>query len=657
LFGGETVSDTLAAVLRQEIDWSHLPKDTSPTLMTLLRRCLERQPLDRLRDIGEARIALRSAMTPPAPQIAAEPSAKGMRSWWVAAALILAAAASLVTWRMKPDAPRRIVRASIALPPGLLLAFDLNSPQSLAISPDAKTIAFAAMPDLGDPSGANLYLRNLDSPDFTLVPGSRAARSPFFSPDGKWVAFVAEGALKKVPVSGGSPTVMVPSIANAWGGAWLDNGTILYTNFLASGEALFAVDENGGNPRVVKRMKKLNEDYSFPYPLNENEVLITRWLGGVYNDARIDRISLKDSAETPLLEGGSNAQLTDSGFFVYARGSELFATAFDSGRRILDGTPVAILRGVLADAQYGVPQFALSPTGTLLYAEGQKTADSSLTWVDPSGRSEPIASAGFLELARLSPDGRTIVYVGGEADKDIWSLDLGSGRRLRHTTAKGEDYAPTVSADGQFIYFIAWRESCEVRRVPIAGGSEEVLTRMSVNLHRLSFSADGRWIAIEGKPTQSSDIGFIDLEADSFDVRWLLKSDSTEESPAFAPVGGRLAYVSNQSGRREVWIRAGLDDAETVVVSRDGGSGPFWSPDAKTLYFAAGGKLMSASVAPSGKLIVGAPRAVMDTDGVSIVGVGADGRFLAHRRDLPKIRQLEVVLNWDEELRSRLRPR
>jgi eukaryotic-like serine/threonine-protein kinase len=657
LFRGETVSDTLAAVLRQEIDWSLLPAETSPSIVRLLRRCLDRQPANRLRDIGEARIALSGPLAEPAPLTISSPAFSSRRTavWWWAAALLLAAgAASFATSRLRPEPPRRIVRASIELPAGLVLAFGLSSPQSLAISPDGSTIAFAAMKEADDAAEAHLYLRRLDSTEFTHVSGSRAARSPFFSPDGAWVGFFGEGALKKVPISGGSPTVIVPDVANPWGGAWLTGGTIIYTNFLASGEALFAVAEGGGAPRLLKRMKKLNEDYSFPYPLDDKEVLITRWLGGIYHDARIDWMNLHDDSETPLLQGGSNTQLTASGFLVYARGSELFAVRFDRGRRALSGTPSVVLRGVLSDPQYGVPQFALAPSGTLLYAAGQKTEDSSISWVDTSGRSEAIASAPYLESPRLSADGQTILYVGGVADHDIWSIDLASRRRLRLTTAKGEDYAPTVSPDGRSVGFISWREESEIRRVPVGGGTEEILTRLSVNLDGLSFSSDGRWLALAGRPTQSIDIGFIDLASGKFDVRWLLGADYTEETPVFAPVGDRLAYVSDQSGRREVWVRAGVDAAETVVVSRDGGSDAFWSPDGRTLYFSAGGALMAASITTEGPLAVSEPRLVLQTNGAMIRGVAADGRFLAHRRDLPKIRKLELVLDWDEELQARL---
>jgi eukaryotic-like serine/threonine-protein kinase len=657
LFRGETVSDTLAAVLRQEIDWSLLPAEARPSIVRLLRRCLERQPANRLRDIGEARIALSGPVEESAPLTISSPvlSSRRIAVWWWAAALLLAAgAASLATSRLRPEQPRRIVRASIELPAGLVLAFGLSSPQSLAISPDGSTIAFAAMKESDDTAEAHLYIRRLDSTEFTHVSGSRAARSPFFSPDGAWVGFFGEGALKKVPISGGSPTVIVPDVANPWGGAWLTGGTIIYTNFLASGEALFAVAEGGGPPRLLKRMKKLNEDYSFPYPINDKEVLITRWLGGLYHDARIDWMNLHDDSETPLLQGGSNTQLTANGFLVYARGSELFAVRFDRGRRALSGTPSVVLRGVLSDPQYGVPQFALSPSGTLLYAAGQKTEDSAISWIDASGRSEPIASASYLESPRLSADGRTILYVGGEADHDIWSIDLASRRRLRLTTAQGEDYAPAVSPDGRSVGFISWREASEIRRIPIGGGAEEILTRLSVNLSDLSFSADGRWLALAGRPKQSVDIGFIDLSSGKFDVRWALAADYTEKTPVFAPAGERLAYVSDQSGRGEVWVRAGVDAYETIVVSRDGGSDAFWSPDGRTLYFSAGEALMAASITTEGPLAVSEPRLVMLTNGAMIRGVAADGRFLAHRRDIPKIRKLELVLDWDEELRDRL---
>ncbi|HUF23499.1 MAG TPA: protein kinase [Vicinamibacterales bacterium] len=656
LFGGDTVSDVLAAVLRADVDMAALPKTVPPGMRRLIARCLEKDPWRRLRDIGEARIWLETPVADGA-------APARTRAWPVVAAAGGIAAVMLAGWTAL--APRELaapVRASIMLPPGTEYLLDTANPPNLAMSPDGSLIAFSAIPIGGTvDNAATLYVRRLSDGAMTAIPDSAGGRVPVFSPDSRWIAFLTGSVLKKASVSGGAPTTLANGITNIWGSDWLADGTIVYSHPQPGGEMLYAVSDQGGTPSLLTRVDRLDEDNSFPRAAGSGALIVTHWTGGMYHDGRISRYSMKSRAWDPLVQGGSQGEVVGGRHLVYARGGELFAQPYSA--RSGPSASVKVLDGVLTDLSYGTSQFDVSAAGSLVYAPAPVTAPSAwVVWLSADGRTETLFEDARIEMPRLSGNGRHLVYMStqGAREKDLWAFNLDARRLARLTNVRGEEYGPAISHDGAFVYFPAWRETWGFYRASTLGGGEVRLAPPMKRAFRgYSVSGDGRWLAVTDDvpggafDRLGSDVGVIDLTSKTMEPRWLTSAPSREDQPAFSPDGSRIAYVSNQLGRADIWVMAfpQKDGEQPAPVSREGGLNPFWSMDGRTLYFTGGGALMASPVDAGGRF--GEPRKVLDLPNLTVIGAGPDGRFLAVRRTREPITRLEVFLNWLQVLDQR----
>jgi hypothetical protein len=324
---------------------------------------------------------------------------------------------------------------------------------------------------------------------------------------------------------------------------------------------------------------------------------------------------------------------------------------------------VKLQDGVLVDLRYATPHFDVSPTGVLVYAPASGVAPSaSLVWVAADGRQQNVHEDPYLDLPRLSLDGRYVVFASTQSDrqKDLWSYDLVAGRRSRLTSAAGEEHNPVISPDNRSVIFKSWRAKASLSRMPLTGGAEDVLVPAGDPAPvPWSFSSDGRWLAISGGggEQERNDIGVIDLQASALTVQWLARTPFIESQPIFSPKAGLIAYVSDQLGQPDIWITAFpvKDGQSPIPVSREGGIEPVWSSDGRTLYFAAGAKLLAVTIEPGDQLKVSAPRDVMTLKDLTIFGAAPDGRFLAVRRDRTPVTRIDFVLNWSEELKQKVK--
>jgi serine/threonine-protein kinase len=659
LFGGETVSDVVAAVLRAEIDLASLPAAVPAGTRRLLARCLEKDARIRLRDIGEARIWLDSPMAlgdgPTAPP-AARP---GSRAWPLVAAAAMLAAAGLAGWTTLTPAPEApAVRASIMLPPGTEYLIGDANPPNLALSPDGSLIAFSAVPLGGSVEAATLYVRRLSDGALTAIPDSAGGRMPLFSPDSRWIAFLAGSVLKKASVGGGAPTIITTGVSNVWGADWLLDGTIVYADPKPGGEMLYSVPDTGGQATLILRVDRLDEDRSFPRAVTDDDWIVTNWTGGLYTDARISRRSRKTGELTLLVDGGSQGEVVGGRHLVYARGGELYAQPYAA--RSGPAAAVKVLDGVLTDLSYATSQFDVSASGSLVYAPASSLPPSAVVmWLSADGRSETLFEDARIETPKLSGDGRHVVFLStqGAREKDLWAYDLTARRRARLTNVRGEEYRPAVSHDGSLVFFSAWRENWGFYRASTLGEGEVRLVPPLARAFRASsVSRDGRWLAVTDDvpggafDRLASDIGVIDLTAKAIEVRWLTATPFREDEPVFSPDGGRIAYVSNQLGRADIWVTAFPQKAgdQPVPVSRDGGMDPFWSPDGRTLYYTGAGALLASSSGGDGRF--SEPRKVLDLPDLTVIGSAPDGRFLALRRAREPVTRLEIIVNWLEAL-------
>ena len=371
-FRGETVSDTIAAVLEREPDWRGLPAATPAKIRDLLRRCMHKDTQHRMRDIGDARIEIEEAL---ATSATTEPSApaKGIRvRWpgilvWGAASLILATVTSMAVWNLKPSsAPpsQPITRTAITLPPGQELA-GLESGPAVAISPDGTRLTYVARQN----GNQQLYLRPMDSQEAKPIPGTEGAVNPFFSPDGQWVGFFAGGNLKKVPVSGGAALTLA-IVALPRGASWGSQGIIAFAP--TTDGALQQVPEAGGTPQLLTRLEKRDNSQRWPEFLPGGQAILfaasattSSWV-----NAQVAVQSLGTGGRLDLIQGGTNPRYAPSGYLVYAQGGSLMAVSVDPQRFSVKGPPVPVVERVLQSTVSGVAQYNFSSTGSLVYIPG-----------------------------------------------------------------------------------------------------------------------------------------------------------------------------------------------------------------------------------------------------------------------------------------------
>ena len=414
-FSGEDVSQTLAAVIMQEPDWSVLREHLPAPVGCLLRRCLTKDPKQRLRDIGEARIRIEEVIARPesAHEIAVpSPAAPQALPLWrralllgLAALLALGLVGTLVWVALRPaPRPTSPLRLSVELGADASLSTFIGS--SIALSRDGNVLAFAARPTKGGPT--RLFVRRLDQAQATALPDTENAFSPFFSTDGQWIAFFAFGKLKKISVTGGAALTLCDALDGA-GGDWGEGGEIIFAPHPNSG--LFRVSEAGGTPEEVTKLDSSGEfTHRWPQVLPGGKALLftENNLGYGFDDANIMVHSLSTGRHRIVQRGGTFGRYLPGGYLIYLHGTTLFAAPFDAKRLEMTGTPVPVVEGVGSDsASEGAAQLAFSARGTLLYLPGQGTyPESALFWMGPDGNTAPLRDlrAQYGDI-RLSPDG------------------------------------------------------------------------------------------------------------------------------------------------------------------------------------------------------------------------------------------------------------
>jgi serine/threonine-protein kinase len=657
-FTGETVTDTLASIIKEEPDWKLLPSATPMRVLVLLQRCLQKDPKQRLRDIGDARISLEEVLSGEGtPSPAVGPPAKQWR-WWLAlgiAVVIVAAAASLVTWNLKPLPAKPVIRTVINLPPGDQLAAE-DYP-AIAISPDGTQIAYVALH-----SGTRqIYLRALDSLEARPLAGTEGGNTPFFSPDGQWLGMFASGKLKKISVSGGA-AVTVANLAggNPRGAAWSGSGTIAFSPSLNT--ALQQVSDGGGTSERLARLEKGETSHRWPEFLPGGEALLFAASG---ENPQIAVQSLGSGERRNLAPGGTSPRYATSGHLVYAQGGNLMAAAFDPRRLQVVGSAVPVLEGVLQLATGGA-EYSLSTTGSLVYvAGGAQSLALRLAWVSRNGAEQALTVVphGYGYPA-LSPDGRRLAISVAEpaGPTQIWLYDLARDT-LTRLTFGGFSTTPVWTPDSKRVAFLSNREGPTVAFWQLAdgsGGPERLTSSEYVNAPH-SFSPDGQLLAYtELNPTTGNDIWVLrlsDRKAQPF-----LRTEFNESAPAFSPDGRWLAYVSDESGRYEVYVQPYPGPGGKYQISTEGGTEPIWNPKGKELFYRSGDKMMTVDVVTQPSFSIGKPRMLFQgpylptNTTTPMYDVSPDGhRFLMIKASeataSSSLTQIVVVLNWTEELK------
>jgi serine/threonine-protein kinase len=597
LFSGETVSDTLAAVLRQEIDWKLLPASTPTSVRRLLERCLHRDPKQRLQAIGEARIAIEAREEGPAADRSAAPLWPRALTLAGAAALIGAGLMLWAPWRPGPE-PATPVRLSVELGADASLAVDFGA--AAILSPDGKLLVFSARKAAGE--RPQLYARRLEQLAASPLSGTEDARDPFFSPDGQWIGFFADGKLKKVAVGGGAAVTLCDASPDERGGTWSEDGTILFTPSGAPGEGLSRVSSAGGAADVLTTPDQAAGESAHWRPQalpGGRTVLFTAVSRDATNDdASIVVQSLPEGPKKVVHRGGYHGRYLPSGHLVYMHGGTLFAVPFDLGRLEPTGPPAPVLEGVIGNVGgNGVAQFAFSERGTLVFLPGQGGDEVPIQWMDKDGKTEPLrALAGNYSNIRFSPDGQRLAMVLREgSERDVWVYEWGRDTMSRLTFEPGIDASPVWTPDGSRIAFSSTRADKATRNLywqrADGTGEAERLTESKNHQEPASWHPSGKFLAFHEPLSGARDIWILPMEGDdasgwkpgkpaAFLIRPFFKTDA-----AFSPDGRWLAYSSEESGRLEVCVRPFPGPGGQWQVSEGGGRFPTWSRNRKELFY------------------------------------------------------------------------
>jgi serine/threonine-protein kinase len=649
-FAGATFTETMAAVLTRDPDWSPLPAETPRSVRTLLRRCLEKDPRRRLRDIGDARWDLDEAEND-APGAPVRPAP---RRWgWAAAGAAIAAALALAAalWgRSSPVAEP--LRFAIDVEPN---ADDANI-GGVILSPTGTHIAH----QLNNGSRVSLVVRRLSDADSRILAQWQATTTeaaPFFSPDGDWIGYFAEGALRKVPLAGG-PSVSLADAPAPRGGTWGEDGTIVYAPIARSG--LWQVPAEGGTARALTTLDSSRGETSHRYPAFVPSLRTVLFMaqGSSFAEEAVGVVSLDNGARRIVVEQGGIPQVAKPGHLVYlVRGGTLMAVRLDETGMEIAGRPAAILEGVGA--------FSSSQAGALVYRSAGPPLRRRLVWVDRRGTVEPLPAAPrWYQNPRLSPDDRYIaVGIEDGPDRSIWTYDLRDDR-LARLTSGGSNLWAAWSPDGTRVAYASNRPGTSwdlVWKAADGNGEEEVLFAGPEIQHPGSFAHDGT-------------LAFTQIEASGWDV-WLVRpgtgaepglllgTGADERSPALSPDGQWIAYASNESGRSQIFVRPLAERSRWWQVSNDGGEEPVWARSGTELFFRDGPRLMSVELRSGAAFPFGKPRVLFegefesDTPGTQSYDVTGDGRrFLMTQRTSSPGGRWNVVVNWHTDLQRMMQP-
>jgi len=586
LYGGETVSDSMAAVITREPDWTALPAGTPPHIRRLLARCLRKDPKQRLRDIGEARILLDEPG-----EAAAAPSSQATttrRSWlpWALAGISIALALALgaLLWRATRPTEKPLLRFNADLSPEAVAGVRITA----AISPDGTRLAYPVRPVGG--SVTMLATRLMDQSKPAILSGTENAQDPFFSPDGQWIGFFADGRLHKVSVQGGAPVTLCEA-AGMRGADWGEDGNIVF-GVAAGGARLARVPSSGGTPQSLGKPPESTGSQRWPQILPGGQaILFTGGATSSFDDASIEVLILKTGEIKNVQRGGYFGRYLPSGHLVYIHQGTLFAVPFDLGRNQTRGMPAPILEDVAGNANSGGGQLDFSRTGTLVYLSGKPgTTTSSLSWLNAQGKKEPVLTAPGMVGPRFSLDGKRLVYF---TSAQISVYDLARGSTTRLPVQNGSGY-PVWTPDGKHIVYESTTGLFWVR----SDGSsppQQIYGTKTDSPVAWSFTPDGRRLAFHqtGEGT-GRDIWTLPLDTTDADhpkagaPELFLATKGNDVEPTFSPDGRWLAYTSSESGPGHVFVRPfpeGSSGGGQVQISTAPGRFPLWSRTAKELFY------------------------------------------------------------------------
>ena len=670
LFAGDTVSDTLAEVLKTEPDLALLPDNTPPSVIRLLRRCLTRDPRQRLRDIGDARLELAEAdqQETLADRGKGEPAAPPASRWrevlaWTAALLAIGTALFFALRPRPADPESPSIRFDLTLPEGFRLGW--GDEPILAFAPDGRSLAFVTIDT--ETAKQQIYVRALDQVEARPVPGTEGATNPAFSPDGQQLAFFSDGEVRRIPVAGGK-SVSLAVAGNPRGVVWSPDGSILYSPGYVAG--IWRIPALGGEPELIVEpdAEQGERTYRWPDLLPDGRTVIfsvgsTRSPNN-YDDARIDAYSLDSGERWTLIDGANMARFVPPDRLIFARRGTLYAVTLDVDTMSVDGDPVPVVEDLGGDPTSGVSFVAAAPNGSLAYVPGAVTQGKAhLAIVGRDGESTGLMLPPQpLHHPRVSPDGSRIAFTISEGatgiSGDVWLYSRDT-QALNRFTFGGNDLYPLFTPDGRWITFLRGSGELGIYRKPVDGsGNEELISPPGLDVALPgSWSPDGEILAF----TQ------IGATPDIYLMRpgeepVLFQKDAS--SPSFSPDGRWIAYASPGSGNASAFVRP-VDGEGKWQVSPGIGSYPTWSGDGRELYYLDIGlpnrPLIKVDIEPGSVFRSGPPvELIADTSRYTtstapqknwdVASSGDEFFFIELDREESTRARIEFLLNWSQQI-------
>ena len=682
VFQGQIATEILASVIKEEPDYTTLRENLHPAIKKLLRRCLEKDPMKRFRDVGDVRFEIEQVLSDASgvivhPVDGVVQAARQSKLPWVAGIIVSVVIAVAASWNLKPDSPPE-VGAVGRFPLPLREGQNFNSLafSSISISPDGTRVAYG--------TSGQIYLRNLNELQGRSLQGTEGTGAvlPTFSPDGDWLAYYSrfEGEVKRIPVTGGaSITVFDAPIGDPPRDLqWTADDTLVFARIAG----VYRVPATGGTPELIVPAE--GEQIASARILPDgNSILFASTVGFAPNrwdEADIVLQSLDTGDRIVLWEGGSDPQYLPTGHLTFAQGDDVFAMPFDVAARETTGAPVPVIEGVsrgTLGALFGDPaNYSFSVGGDLVYMPGNsgQAGGRFLTWVDRDGQEEPLdAPVRQYFDARISPDGtRAALAIDDGGNFDVWVWNLERSTLTRLTFHDGMDRYPLWSPDGEEILFYSERDgSFGVHRKAADGTGEVELLGSEPDrwLIPSSWSPDGNTLMLSELALTGDtnyDIGVLSMEGDRV---WtsLIAEDHAESQPVVS-ADGWMAYLSYESGAPQIYVQPFPNiESGRWQVSTSSGIQPAWSSDGRELYYLDGNAMTVVSVATGDSFEFGTPDGLFRGNYFREVGRmwdrGPDGeRFLMIKiadvideATSETVRpQMHVVLNWFEELKERV---
>jgi len=652
LFDGETISHTLADVLRAPIDFGDPPADLPPSIRRLIERCLERDRMRRLRDIGEARIALQDAIDSPDRPGSVGPSdttnRRPFRSslpWVIAAAAVVLAAVGFL-WKSED--------ASSSVEPTRRFALEVpnsgNTRQgdglAVAISSDGRSVVTRG----GSGAEDMLHIRHMEDFEARAIEGAVNGRSPVFSPDDRWIAFIDAAGLQKVRSTGGPPVFLAQFPSSPNGLDWADDGWIYYAH---QGE-IWRLPENGGETqRLLENDLAEGRGFGEPFMIPGTSSLLCSSRTGVGGSGELFVFDLESKKIKALERQGTNPRYLPTGHVLFAQTGRVFVAPFDTDEMRITGQASPVLDRAWVDQ--GEVQADFAENGTVVYLPNSRGETQALVSVNINGRVEELVPEGLpfasINDPRISPDGRRVMLSVDTGA--IWMLDLDT---QTPTLMTEEGFYPQWSPDGREMIFGSTRnKTFDIYRRPVdLSRPEEIVLDLENNLRAGDWTRQGPVVIREEIPGKGMDLRVWPDPGDPSSLVNLLDGPDDELAPIVSRDGKWLAYVSNYSGIDEVYVTAFPKPDARYKISMKGGHSPTWAPDGKTLYYFQSNRMIAISIETEPRFRVTGREELFDGEYVHYrwsrqYDIHPDGESFVMIKNPPR-GNVEVITRWFDEL-------